>query len=1425
MAMLNVSANSHSIVLPYGEPDAEQVLPDYCRLCLAENVQMVVPKDDKALGQLATKIRDCLNMSIPAGELNKSMLCKKCYECLEQFHQFRARCSRYATYLAMRKTNQPDRKQLLRYGENWYWYSCMGKNLQSVHWGCSVVCCPAYIVTYPSGKVCAKYAQHLHKQKMEEVKQLYNNGEFVYDGFRFSFDLITQNRTLLFSCKSLNDPNNKCNAVLITNDRSEVLSAGNHNHARETIIESAVIDAEKKVKQSIALIRGPLRELALCQGFWYETVSRQSNISYWNCIRTNCLGSMTMTNGIVEFHGVHFHLPVWLKWGALANKLSIEPKPAVLMKVINPQKRVLPGVPAGAPQELPPTPVHKPPAQAFQQPKDTIPLLSDPDIKVEISDVISDNPEPCEPIPQPAIVQFSNSVFSKHNITFNPETAAQPTATPHVRLPNKSANVEHRQVHKVHQSARRLVPSTEHQIRKPCPIASTPLIPSAVANLQGMPKILHVMSLNKDAAEKDKQLRFAMEQANSGDTSSEVSASELNIKQELDFDEPEREEEEPETITDEIIPVPPRLSKQKPPSADSVSLDNISDNNLPIMSMSSSISVASFASMAAQNSTETDDDNLNDLQDDEEVPPIIPIDVTPFRNRFKQQSARVVAPKPLNRINSAILIRPQPKPGSTRPTTLANKDSGVRVSSLASVKRFSSINLHNTTIKRVKCTRIIPEAESTDLEAEDPIAVPTEPHEKIESSFDEEYKALNDDDQAPPPSVSPLQNSADEASNDTDASMDQNRSNKTSDTDMATDVISADNPRQIEEPSPAAPEPASNPLPERETPIRKKQPTKTVQLVKLQKSDQMLNYEGHLYKIKWFHEHCNYWDCMLREQVHCGALLETRGNNQRLWTKYGMHNHKVPKPITNEDGVGKYQMLASTGIPNVKVKQVQTVHIADIKEQEGQMMHLKIRRTFSFAIKLEENKVKLHFANYIYEVLEETKPGFRCKCITCPSWLDTDEMFSIAKQFGGPHNHEPVLPVIDLIHDDVTKKPEKNNDKTSTPESDETPASGDSVEQTTDDDGKTNIKNDDKKVDDDDDGIEDLFPKTAEPTETTSPNEQEELSDDDEIVLDPLSGEFCKKSDIRRRENRALLLGSNEDDDDDAEVLDPLTGQFRRKGDITEIVPFDTDPEVEENTQQFTPEEDLPNEDFEELLKGTTNGEPSTKKPKNINPNSLAALKREIAFYQRLREPNPDRNFEVLPQENESCFIRFNQFNYQLDKIDKLYSVWKCVLSPQYACRGKIHLNENCRTAVMSGVNHCHPASTEDMFLARPQEEEGYILDSIAQSQRQYTFYKRPKNVFLLKLDDGYFYSCLTISKTDVSCWRCAQRQTYGCKAILTMEGNFRSMARNRFTHSHEQPVEEPTESESKRTVAEGVSGEVAKEKDTDKKSKKRQTL
>ncbi|XP_053682065.1 uncharacterized protein LOC128732751 isoform X2 [Sabethes cyaneus] len=1430
---------------------------------------MVVPKDGKAYAQLATKIKTCLDISIPVEELTNSVLCKKCYECLEQFHLFKARCSRHAQYLAMRKSSQPDRKQLLRYGESWYWYSCMGTNLTSVHWGCSVVCCPAFIVTYPSGKVCTKNAHHLHKQKMDEVRQIYCNGEFIYDGFRFSFDVITQNRSLLFSCKSLNDPTSKCKAILITNDRSEVLSMGIHKHARETIIESAVIDAETNIKRSIILIRGSLREIALCEGFWYETVCRQSNISYWNCIRSNCLGSMTMTNGIVEFNGSHFHNPVWLKWGALANKFSNEPKPSVLMKVINPQKRGI-----GVQKIVPPSPVSKPPARIVQQPIKTAPLLSEKDIKLEKSDnVFSDNTIPVAAGRQPVIDQYSNSVFSNHNRYSETAVAphiVQPSALPAAASTIPSQPTLNRQVHTIKRPSNSTATITS-QVGKPGPIIRRPNVPPAVPALKGMPKILHVMSLNKDAVvieqQKQQQALLAQTEFIDGLTDTIPASQDPVIKQEIEFD--ETEEEEPETITDEIIPASSGITKRNP-AADPLFSNNIPNNDLTTQDTGSSLHATPFVNtvqpaVALSSSSYTtnsvmDDDNLYDLQDDDDVPPIVPIDVRPF---YKPVKAAEQRPPTHVSPTRGISHKLQPNPPRcaapiaryqcSGPRTAANdnRKSGCTVpivryhysvsrtakndsegsSSFESQKRFSDgVELHGTIVKRIKYSKIVPE-ENADLLTEDPIAVPTEPHELIETD-NEEREEGNTSGNEPAqisPSVSPVQNSHDGESNQCPGS---------SETDSATDVGSVDISNHSKQPSPVVSntespsEPSDKRIPPRDSSVRvvdKNQPTKTVQLVKLQKSEQMLNYEGHLYKIKWCHENYNYWECMLRAQVHCTALLETKGNDQSTWIKYGMHNHKVPKPIANEESVGRYQMLSSTIVANVKLKQKQTIPIEDINSQEGQMMFLNKRKMFGFQIELHKTKARLLFANYTYEVIKQTYPGFRWKCINCECLLDTDEMFSIAKQPGAAHNHGPVMPVIDLLLGDADRKKEKTkscaNDTSASPQSSVTDTDKNCrrLDKPARSDVESKANNDQKINEDDDDGIEDMFPKAIETGEATQLNQPDELSDDDEIVLDPLSGEFCRKSDIQRRENRALLLGSNEEDDDE-EVLDPLTGQFRRKGDIAEPTFPDIEPGIDESTQQSKPQEDLPIEDFEELLEGIVNEDAGVKKSKKINPKSLAALKHEITFYQRLQKPNQDRNFEVLPQDDDTCWIRFNQFVYELDKIDESFSTWKCYLSRQYACRGKINLDADCTTVTATKLNHCHLAS--DMFLARSQQEEGQILDSVSKTNRQYTFYKRPKNVFLLKLDDGYFYSCLTISKTDVSCWRCAQRQTYGCKAIITMEGNFRSMVRNRFTHSHDQPAGEPNESKKPRMLEESENTKnIAKDKDADKKSRKRQTL
>ncbi|XP_058813752.1 uncharacterized protein LOC131677748 [Topomyia yanbarensis] len=1524
-------------------PSYEDHLPDYCRLCLAENIQMVTPKDGKAFSQLSAKIRDCLQLAITAEDLSQSLICKKCYESLEQYNQFRMRCARYATYLSMRKSLQPDRKQLLRFGDNWYWYSCIGENLRTVHWGCSVVCCPAYIITYPSGKVCTKNAHHLHKQKMEEVKTVYCNGEFVFDGYRFSFDLITHNRSLMFECKSLNDPHKCCKAILLTNDRSEVLSMGEHNHARETIIESAIKDSDTGNKQSITLIRGSLRELALCQGFWYETVSRQSSESYWNCIRPNCLGAMTMTNGVVEFNGTHFHQPVWLKWGAQVNKASAEPKTPMLMKIINPpplnktppKLAVSPASHSGSTtmQQMSSS-VGSPPSNqqtfAYGSLKPvSLSTLTNQDIKIEETRLTSDgNSQVLGSVDNSSSVgsigeqtTFSNSAFGTHKrvsdsafmSTAAPASIRQvtPVSTivpfPNVANQSQAISAASRATFpKQLEPQKSTIPRTNFAVRPNHTIKivqSTPpqgipfrshrklQLPKPFPNPVGMPKILNVMSLNEAATKPPPPKSVVITTVTAPNRVrrpvNPVTVPRPLIQTPIKSEEgnDEAEDEEPETITDEIMSEPYRSEdtgsikeqSSNPPISEPRPLMLVAsgsvtkDNTLKVTALDSSfagnisrktptIAPCNLESNSGSSeetlSAELEEDSLRDLQDDDEIPPIIPIDANTY-SEVNRQPLKISNPTS----GLAKIIGPSHIPSNMSTLTRVDAYKTVRLKQVAlplknkplptaPQKRFSSeIQFHGTTIKRFKKVTesaqmrkqtVMVEPENLDIDdqndngdsmMEDPIAVPSEPHESAKGSDsgdnDNESATDNEDQQVSTP---PATNSAEEGE-DLDEQEDRDNSEVLSDTGNVSE--SADRSKHQ---SPATV--SSEQRPSNSTMQSKKPPTseikpasKTVQLVKLQKSEQMLNFEGHLYKIKWCNQRSNFWDCMLREQVHCPAILETKGNDSRLWSQYGLHNHKVPKPVSNEENAGRYQMLNATSvIENLKLPVLQTVKVADIKRQDGQMMYLRKRKVFKYNIRLENSIPKLYFTNYVYEIKEPGSPGFRWKCVTCSSMLDTDEKFSIAKDVAEIHNHEPELTVIDLVAGDVvdepTKSPAAEDHESPLPETigeiDEprkakTPPS---VAQQTD------------KKDEDDDGVEDLFTNLPEnnPVQLEDPHEQ---SDEEEVVLDPLSGEFVSKLDIKRRQNRAILLGTNEDEDDNAEMLDPLTGQFRRKGDIgQEEESSNSDADIDDSTQQSKPDEnlpDLPNEDFEELLKGTANGESDKKKFKKLKPNSLAALKQEISLHKKLREPDSDRNFEVLPQENEnSCLIRFAEFAYQLDSIQDSFSTWKCHLSPQYACRGKVNLNNSLKEVSVGGVNHCHASTVQDMFLAHSDQQEGEILDKDQEMHRQFTFYKLPKNVYILRLDDGYFYSCHTISKDGVGCWRCAQRQSFNCKAIVTMEGDFISLARNRFGHSHDRPV---SDGDGKNLPSELVNDSAgsknmeSKKKQDDKKKGKRQTL
>lgn len=227
----------------------------------------------------------------------------------------------------------------------------------------------------------------------------------------------------------------------------------------------------------------------------------------------------------------------------------------------------------------------------------------------------------------------------------------------------------------------------------------------------------------------------------------------------------------------------------------------------------------------------------------------------------------------------------------------------------------------------------------------DPIAVPAEPHENVPSTGESDI----------------LQNA--EATSCIENSAEANKAAEIAELIQSTD-------------SDAKPLPVRNPK-ENDNSSEKTMSTKTVQVVKLQKSEQMLNFEGHLYKINWCNRRFNYWECMLREQVRCMAILETRGNDSRSWTKYGSHNHKVPKPIVNDDSEGKYQMFnASSGIAQVKRPPKQNLTIQQIKEQDGKMMSLRRRKLFNYSIMRKNSKLTLTFGNNTYYIVQMAEPGF-----------------------------------------------------------------------------------------------------------------------------------------------------------------------------------------------------------------------------------------------------------------------------------------------------------------------------------------------------------------------------------------------------------------------------------------------------------------
>lgn len=305
-----------------------------------------------------------------------------------------------------------------------------------------------------------------------------------------------------------------------------------------------------------------------------------------------------------------------------------------------------------------------------------------------------------------------------------------------------------------------------------------------------------------------------------------------------------------------------------------------------------------------------------------------------------------------------------------------------------------------------------------------------------------------------------------------------------------------------------------------------------------------------------------------------------------------------------------------------------------------------------------------------------------------------------------------------------------------------------------------------------------------------------------------------------------------DDGDDDAMVLDPLTGKFRRKGDLDKVDPKAATSESGSGSEvdEPQPQAEPLSEDYEELLKGNTKTDKDSAKAKKYKSGSLAALKKEMTLYKKLvASSGKNRSFEVVPLPEKTCLIKHNDFTYQLDAINDTHSIWKCSLSPQYVCRGRLQLDTACKEVTVFTVNHCHPASLTDMFDTHTDNEKGKIKDTDQDSLREYTFHKRPDNVYLLLLDDGFVYTCLTISKTGVSSWRCFSRQSNNCKAVLTMEGNFSSVVRNRFNHSHEpQGLSEIAPKSKVSKIVKSPTGtkrNAQKPQDDDRRKRKRQTL
>ncbi|XP_055641912.1 uncharacterized protein LOC129778813 isoform X2 [Toxorhynchites rutilus septentrionalis] len=1477
--------------------ETDMGLPDYCRLCLAENVQMVVPKEPKVFQQLSTKLKDCLLLWITVSELSESVICKKCYETLERLHQFRLRCHRYNNYLALRKSLDPDRKHPLRYGENWYWYSCQGNNAKCVYWGCSVVCCPAYIIAHPSGKVSTGDVQHQHKQKLEDVKNVYCNGEYVYDGYRFSFDLMNPNRTLAFSCRSLNDPFRKCTATLTTNDKSEVMSSTDHNHPRELIIESAAKCGKTGDKQTITLIRGKQRELALCQGFWYETSGGQDSVFHWECIRYDCACFITMKNGVLEYYGKHGHGAVWLKWGADASKAT-DAKSAMLMKIINPSRPPLSSLYSGS---TPVTQVTQPQAsnsairpisartstelqQVFRTDVThagsnvsiaavTAPtMLPKDEIEAEQTTLSSPNALPpfvtrIKTEPQDSSIGTQSIVpiapHSTTRIIQQPYNMVRPPAPLGAGMVNKRLRTVRKVVtiRPTHPTLPTIVVRQPIDVEASDPSAKSPRVyhprqklqKSATPSSAAVPKILHVMSLSKTSNQPKAKAMISHPA---------VTKPIITRAKRVDGPEPllltaikaepgqSDEDAEAETITDDLSsPVSTAGRDTITRDESSTGVTKHTDNSFKATSSIES-ETASTSSQNTISAEEVDDDVLCDLQDDGDIPPIVPIDddlkgtgKSPIKTAAKNKpQSSLKKNDPQDSANRSAMLKKivnlhrNATPSPSHVTRGMNNDGNESVVKTYSRQSFGpesnasnkmllnsgnkrkerDSQIQSQPVKKLKADLGSPNAIDPDVvklpshaigsveqqedesaaemstndlsescPMEDPIAVPTEPYENVHSVVENPIKTAE--------SLEPTQSTSSNAK-----------------------LLPADrNPKEN-----------NNRFAEKVT------SSKTVQVVKLQKSEQMLNFEGHLYKINWCNRRFSYWECMLRQQVHCMAILETQDNDSRSWIKYGSHNHKVPKPIVNDDSGGKYQMFnASSGIAQVKRPPQQTLSIEDIVEQEGKMMSLRRRKLANFSIYRDNTKLTLMFGNFTYQIVWLSDPGFIWKCTSCSAMLETDEKFTIARETGDPHNHALNPTVIDLDNEDSGVKATGGNENKTTsvvdiPERTEPPPVA------VEDENKVDSSKDNEE---ESDALVDQQEIVQAPIVGT-----DELSDEEEVVLDPLSGEFLTKGEMKRKENRAKLDDAGNEDDEDDVILDPLTGQFRRKGDpkLLEMTPAEQDQEQEEEYDQNTDEskqtvdtEDLPNEDFEELLRGDSGGHSGGKITKMVR-NSLAALKLELSIHNKLKDEDCDRNFEVLPHTDGTCLIRYNEFTYQLDAAQSGFSVWKCWLSPQYACRGKIHLNADCKETTVSGVNHCHASTIKDMFVNLPEREEGDILDGDLGTNRKYTFFKRPNNLYYLQLEDGFIYSCLTMSKTTVSSWRCASRKNHNCKAIVTMEGEFNSLTRNRFSHSHDPPSTlDDLEGEKKDAPSESnvdsthSKKKKMKSKVEEKKKRKRQTL